>query len=373
MSRKRPISLETKKIPTVIVGVFSPRTQTTNPEYYFEEFLSLVKTLGMEYDHTHFIKLRQIDNNLYLTKGKLHDLVEFCNENNIEQVVFSEILTSVQERNLEEVLGCEVFDRERIILEIFKKAAHTSEGKVQVEMAELEYLKTRLIGKGREFAQQAGVIGTRGPGETYKEIMRRHIEETLRQARKRLVTLEKSRDVQRKRRLDRRVPLVCLVGYTNAGKSSILNALTKSNVLAEDKLFATLDTTTRELYLGGHDKKVLISDTVGFISQLPHNLVASFKSTLAELSYSNVLLHVIDISNPAWKNQISVVNQTLAELGVDKPIIHLFNKIDKLSTDEQEKVKPELEVYQPYIITHATSKQGVAPLLELLTGYDFKG
>ena len=198
--------------------------------------------------------------------------------------------------------------------------------------------------------------------------MRRHIEEKIRQAKKRLETLERSRVIQRQRRLESKIPLICIIGYTNAGKSSLLNRIAKGDVLAEDKLFATLDTTTRELFID-NKKKALISDTVGFISQLPHNLIAAFKSTLDELRYATLLLQVIDVSNPAWKSQIGVVQTTLDELGVSQPMLYVFNKIDKLTPEQLEALTPELEQYQPHVLINTTSRQGTEPLIAYLSSY----
>ncbi len=353
---------------TLLVGVWTSTNPLGNQDYYFEEFLSLVDTLGLPYDQTLFLKLRATDNNMFLTKGKLEELQTFCTTNNIELIVFSELLSPLQERNLERALGCTIYDREKIILDIFKQSAHSSEGKIQVEMAEIDYLKTRLTGKGRELAQQAGMIGARGPGETLSEEIRRHFAEKIRQAKKRLETLERSREVQRKRRLDSHIPLICIIGYTNAGKSSLLNRIAKGDVLAENKLFATLDTTTRELYLNG-TKKALISDTVGFISQIPHNLIAAFKSTLDELHFASVLLHVVDISNPAWESQIEVVQDTLKDLHVKAPMIYVFNKIDLLEPEQNSQIISHVISYQPQVFIHTTSKEGVAPLISLLKTY----
>lgn len=368
MAKRTSTSTDAHHPKTLLVGVYTPNNQIGNPEYYYEEFLSLVTTLELPYDGTHFMKLRAPDNNMFLTKGKLEELAAICNQDNYEQVVISELLSPLQERNLEGALGCTVVDREGIILEIFKNAAHTSEGKIQIEMAEIGYLKTRIIGRGKELAQQAGIIGNKGPGETVKEELKRHFAEKLRQAQKRLETLNRSRDVQRQQRLNSKIPLICIIGYTNAGKSSLINRLTKSNVHAENKLFATLDTTTRELYVDGK-KKALISDTVGFISQLPHNLIAAFKSTLDELHYANVLLHVIDISNPAWESQIKVVHETLQDLNVSQKMVYVFNKIDLLNAEQKDLIAQRTGAYLPQVFVHTKSKEGIEPLVALLSTY----
>lgn len=366
MSAKKATSTVERNVRILLLGVSAPYNKEMSKEDYFEEFLSLVKTLGLKYDETSFIKLRHIDKSNFLTKGKRTDLLKLCEEKEIDEVVCSEILTPLQERNLEDFLGCKVHDREQLILEIFRNAAHTSEGKIQVEMAELEYLKTRIAGKGAHLAQQAGHIGARGPGETEKEQIKRHLTEKFRQARKRLEALKKSREVQRKRRLSSKEPLICLIGYTNAGKSSIINLLTKSKVLAEDKLFATLDTTTRELYID-HKKAGLLSDTVGFISQLPHHLIEAFKSTLDELNYADLLLHVVDASNHSWQGQVDIVLNTLEELGIHgKKMLYVFNKVDKLTEEELEKLREVIDKYEPHVLTHATEKSGLSELIEYL-------
>jgi GTP-binding protein HflX len=372
MASKKPISTTAYRPKILLLGIHAPYNRELEQQDYIDEFLSLVKTLGIEYDEELCIKLRHIDKSNFLTKGKLLDLLQVCGDKEIDEVIFSELLTPLQERNLEDFLGCKIYDRERLILEIFRNSASTAEGKIQVEMAQLEYFKARLAGKGVQLAQQAGYTGTRGPGETEKEVVRRHLTEKFRQAKKRLETLKKSREVQRKRRLQSKLPFICLVGYTNAGKSSIINILTKSKVLAEDKLFATLDTTTRELFID-HRKIGLLSDTVGFISQLPHHLIEAFKSTLDELKHADLLLHVVDLSNNSWPGQIEIVLDTLHEIGVSyKNMVYIFNKSDRLTKEELEKVLPELEAYRPYVVTNATSKEGLNDLIDYLGSYKFK-
>lgn len=356
---------------TLLVCAYAHSNEFPNIEDYQEEFLNLVTTCDYPYDLIHTMKLRTVDNNMLLTTGKLEELKKVCFDNQIEEVLFSNILSPLQERNLAAALGCLIGDREKLILNIFRNSAHTSEGKIQVEMAEIEYMRTRIIGRGAELAQQIGGIGARGPGETEKEELRRQFADKTRQSKKRLEILEKSRDTQRKQRLASHIPLICIIGYTNAGKSSLLNRLTKSEVLAENKLFATLDTTTRELFLNGQ-KKALISDTVGFISQLPHNLIAAFKSTLNELQYASLLVHVIDISNRAWKIHIDVVNKTLKDLNVNHPIIYVFNKIDKLEKAEnREEIMAQAAQYSPHLFIHTMNKEGVAPLATFLNNYHF--
>jgi len=313
----------------LLLGVYAPYNITKNVQGYFDEFINLCKTNELSNEFTLFMKIRDIDAAYFVTKGKLEEIKTFCDKNSIEQLVVSEILTSQQERNLSDYLGCEVSDRTQLILEIFQKAAHSAEGKTQVEIALLQHSKSRLAGKGIHMSQQEGHTGVRGgPGETAKERELRHIDSLILKLKKQLEAIETTRITQRKRRLESGLPLICLIGYTNAGKSTILNALTKSDVLAEDKLFATLDTTTRELYLDS--KKIgLLSDTVGFIQNLPHKLIEAFKSTLSELQYADLLLHVVDSSDPNWQDQIKIVHEVLAELKVFKEMLYVFNKIDK--------------------------------------------
>ncbi len=362
MATKEATSTAQMRPKRLALGIFAPYNKTNTPDFYYQEFLSLLSTANIEYEESLFLKLRQTDNNTFFTKGKMQEVSDFCHEHAIKEIIISELLSPIQERNLEDATSCTVFDREYLILDIFSKSAKTSEGKIQVEMAEIEFMKTRIIGKGREYAQQAGFIGGRGPGETLKEEIKQHFAEKYRQSRKKLVILSNSRETQRKERIKNKMPVIALIGYTNAGKSSLLNRLTKSSVLAEDKLFATLDITTRELFIDS-TKKYLVSDTVGFISQLPHNLIESFKSTLDELQYATLLLQVVDISNPDWKHQVDVVHATLKDLQVNKPMIYVFNKIDKLSAEELAAMEPLLAEYQPNVYIHTTSKDGIATLM----------
>jgi GTP-binding protein HflX len=277
----------------LLVGIHALYNKTTYIKSYFEEFINLVKSNGITYDEITYIKLRSIDAGTFITEGHLDDIKKICDEKNIDEVILSEPISPQQERNLHDYLHCRIFDRTQLILEIFEKSAHSAEGKAQINIAMLEYLKSRLAGKGIHLSQQSGVMGLRGGfGETAKEKERRHIDDHILKLKRQLEQLGKTRETQRKQRLKSKLPLFCLIGYTNTGKSTILNALTKSNVLAEDKLFATLDTTTRELFINSK-KKGLISDTVGFIQLLPHHLIEAFKSTLSELKYADLLLQVV--------------------------------------------------------------------------------
>jgi len=348
---------------TLLLGVQTPANHAINKESYFEEFHNLAKTNGVKDPLSLNIKLRDIDPGYFLTKGKRDEVKAFCDEHEIEQVIISEPLSARQAGNLVELLERNVFDRTELILEIFEKSAHTAEGKMQVAIARLQLKKSRLAGKGIHFGQQCGSIGVRGGfGETAKEKETRHIELGILQLKKHLKKMHRARETQRKQRLNNNELNFCLIGYTNAGKSTILNTITNSSVLAEDKLFATLDTTTRSLFIHGI-KKGLISDTVGFIQQLPTRLIDAFKSTLSELHHADLLLHVIDIADQGWENHIKVVHSILNDLDVTTPMVYIFNKADKIDTTL---LAGALEKYQPHVIVSSLSKESINPLTEYL-------
>jgi GTP-binding protein HflX len=349
----------------LLLGVHAPYNRTRNIEGYFEEFVNLAKSNGLCTDITMFMRIRDIDTAYFITKGKLEEVKKFVDEHQIDHMVISEPLSVQQERNLSDYLHCKVFDRTQLILEIFEKAAHSAEGKTQVQIAMLQHKKSRVSGRGVHMSQQAGILGLRsGAGETAKERELRHLETLILKLKRELVQIEQVRTTQRKRRLESRLPLLCLIGYTNAGKSSILNALTKSDVLAEDRLFATLDTTTRELFIDSK-KHALISDTVGFIQNLPHNLIDAFKSTLAELQFADLLIEVIDISDPNWQAHIGIVRDILIDLKLEhKDILYVFNKVDKI--EETQELFKSIEPYQPHVSTSTLSKEGLASLKKFI-------
>lgn len=352
---------------TLLVGVHAPYNKTPDIGAYYEEFLHLVRTLGVPYDDVIYIKLREIDSATFFTKGKLEEIADQVKELNIEQVIISEPLSALQERNITDALDVEVVDRTQLILDIFEQSAVTAEGKTQVEVARLKHEKSRLAGKGHELEQQKGNIGVRsGAGETQKERHARLIDKRILKLKEELSKIQTTRATQRKRRIENRIPHICLIGYTNAGKSSLLNALTHADVLSEDKLFATLDTTTRTLNIQGTDIGV-ISDTVGFIQMLPPQLIDAFKSTLSELEHADLLLHVIDLSDPLWQSHAEIVHKILTDLEVDKDTLYVFNKADKVEmTDE---LGAQLFSYQPHVVTSTLTKEGMKQLRDALLAW----
>lgn len=365
MARK-PFYL-TKDVPkTLLVGVHAPYNRTDDIESYYEEFRNLVKANRGHFDYEKYIKIRTIDSGFFFGQGKLDELVTFAKEHGIEEVIISDALTAQQERNISQIFDCNVIDRTHLILDIFEKAAHSAEGKKQVEIAKLQYQKTRIAGKGIGMSQQSGVLGSRGPGETAKEKELRHINHHIQKLKDELRKLEAVRNTQRKQRLSSGEPQIALIGYTNAGKSTILNTLAKADVLAEDKLFATLDTTTRALWINA-EKIGLISDTVGFIQQLPHQLIQAFKSTLAELQFADLLLHVVDISDKNWEHHIQVVHEILSELDICKEMLYIFNKVDKVA--DLDSLQPALTRYRPHVLISSLSKETMQPLIDFIVAW----
>ncbi len=297
------------------------------------ELAELTKTAGGEVVREVYQNREQIHPGTYVGKGKLEEIRDIIEEDDIDAVVCDDELSPAQLRNLNEYLDIKVLDRTIMILDIFAMRARTSEGKIQVELAQLKYRSSRLVGLRSSLSRLGGGIGTRGPGEKKLEMDRRIIRERIAALNRELEGIKKSRAVARKKRLESKLPLACIVGYTNAGKSTLLNELTDAEVLSEDKLFATLDPTTR-VYEYEDGQEILLTDTVGFINKLPHHLVDAFRSTLEEAKYADIIIHVVDISNPNYSNHMDVVYDTLKLLDVkDKPVITVYNKVDKLTDD----------------------------------------
>ena len=294
----------------------------------FAELQELAKTAGGDILASVTQKRHSIDKNYIFGAGKLAEIKELISNKSADLVIFNNNLSPSQITNLEKVLDCRVIDRTMLILDIFAQRAKTAEGKLQVEAAQLKYLMPRLVGRRSDLSRLAGGIGTRGPGETKLETDRRYIRTRLHKLEEEIKRLEKNRNILRRRRLKNQEKTVAIVGYTNAGKSTLLNALTASDVLEADKLFATLDPTTRRLTLPS-GKNILITDTVGFIRDLPHEIVDAFKSTLEEAVIADLILIVADVSDPGCEEKIGVTEATLEEIGATARRIVVYNKTDK--------------------------------------------
>lgn len=308
----------------ILVGIENTEGYDT-----IEELSELAKTAGALVVGKVSVRRRPIDNATYVGSGKAEELSLLGSEKEADLFIFDDELSAIQLKNLEEILGTRVIDRTTLILDIFAARATSREGKLQVELAQMRYRLPRLLGQGQVLSRLGGGIGTRGPGEKKLEIDRRRIRRRIYELETELSEIEKQRGLRRTSRKANRVPLVALVGYTNAGKSTMLNRLTESDVLAEDMLFATLDPVVRQITLSG-GTEALISDTVGFINKLPHDLVQAFHSTLEEVSNADLILHIIDFSSPYHERQMQVVDDVLASLNAsDIPTIRVFNKIDK--------------------------------------------
>jgi GTP-binding protein HflX len=320
---KKQILLEEQR--AVLVGVIQKDQTEEQVNEYLDELAFLAETAGAATIKIFKQRLQHPDSRTFVGKGKLEEIKEYVRSRNINLVIFDDELTGSQIQNIEKELGTKTIDRSDLILDIFASRARTAQAKVQVELAQYQYLLPRLKGMWSHLERQGAGIGSRGPGETEIETDRRIVKDKISLLRKRLQEIDKQAFTQRKDRGE--FIRVALVGYTNVGKSTIMNLLSKSEVFAENKLFATLDTTTRKVVYEA--TPFLLSDTVGFIRKLPHHLVESFKSTLDEVREADVLLHVVDISHAQYEDQIGVVNKTLQELkAFEKPIVTIFNKMD---------------------------------------------
>ena len=361
-------------IDAVLVGVIKQDQSEALENEYLEELKFLAETAGANTLKIFTQKLPHPDSRTFVGKGKLEEIRHYVSRKNVKLVIFDDELTGSQITNIEKELQVTTIDRSDLILDIFVSRAKTAQAKVQVELAQYQYILPRLKGMWKHLERQGGGVGTRGPGETEIETDRRIVKEKISLLRKRLNEIDKQAFTQRKDRGE--FIRVALVGYTNVGKSTIMNLLSKSDVFAENKLFATLDTTTRKVVFG--HTPFLLSDTVGFIRKLPHHLIESFKSTLDEVREADILLHVVDISHPQFEEQLAVVNKTLHELkSDDKPVIIVFNKMDeyeKITFDEwlepdikedllrELKEKWQLQTEGKSVFISATEKINIAEL-----------
>lgn len=336
MDRARFIDIQDPREKAILISVSSA------PKYILEEHMEELKELAESADLVVIDKIiqrvKQINPKYLLGEGKMRELIIKAMDMGATLLVFDQNLTPSQIRAITDMTELKVIDRSQLILDIFAKRAKSLDGKLQVELAQLRYMLPRLTGKGTAMSRLAGGIGGRGPGETKLELDRRRIKKRIHHLENELEKLKLARMERKKRRKELSIPIVSIIGYTNAGKSTLLNALTKSSVFVEDKMFATLDTSSRRLRFP-EEKELIITDTVGFIRDLPDDLVAAFKATLEELEDASLLIHLVDISNPRFENHIESVNKILNQLGLDKkPVILVFNKIDKVSPFETRQI-----------------------------------
>ncbi len=344
----------------ILVGLHTPKTEW-NIDETMRELAQLAETAGAVTVAEMVQKRPKPDSASYVGKGKAEEIRLIAMESEAELVIFNDELSPTQTRNLEKLTGVRVVDRTALILDIFAQRARTSEGKLQVELAQLSYLLPRLTGHGEQLSRLAGGIGTRGPGETKLEVDRRTIRRRIADLKKEIEEIKKHRSLHRQARQSVPLPLVTLVGYTNAGKSTLLNSLTAAGVFTEDKLFATLDPTTRRVKLPG-GRVFLLTDTVGFIQKLPHHLVASFRATLEEVLEADLLLHVVDTSHPQAAEQMEAVEKILRELGASSlPLLVVFNKMD---LPESHPALQSLSMgYHEFTVVSAQNRQGLDSLL----------
>lgn len=359
----------------ILIGLITSSQTEEQAIEYLDELDFLVDTAGAVVKKRFVQRLSNPDPRTFLGSGKLNDVARYIKENEIGMAVFDDELSASQFRNVEKILQCKILDRNNLILDIFAKRARTAHARTQVELAQYQYLLPRLTRMWTHLEKQRGGIGMRGPGEKEIETDRRIIRDRIALLKERLREIDKINITQRKNRGE--LIRLALVGYTNVGKSTLMNLMSKSDVFAENKLFATLDTTVRKVVIG--QTPFLLSDTVGFIRKLPHQLVESFKSTLDEVREADILVHVVDISHPALSDQIQVVKQTLIEIGAgDKPVLMVFNKIDAIPAkrmEEDDVDRITLDEYRqswmanenaPAVFISAKQKDGIEDLRSVL-------
>ncbi len=375
MARQKFYETGIKAERAVLVGIVTPGQTEMQTREYLEELQFLVMTAGGETIKTFTQRMQRPDRATFVGTGKLEEIKAYVKAEEIDIVVFDDELSPSQLRNIENELQLKILDRSNLILDIFAKRAQTAQAKTQVELAQLQYMLPRLTRLWTHLERQKGGIGMRGPGETQIETDRRIILQKISLLKERLKEIDKQNETQRKNR--HQLVRVALVGYTNVGKSTIMNMIAKSEVFAENKLFATLDTTVRKVVI--ENLPFLLSDTVGFIRKLPHHLVECFKSTLDEVREADILIHVVDISHPNFEDHMETVNETLKDLGaIDKEIITVFNKIDQyvpLSNEEEEQAPISLSDFEnswmaktssPAIFISALKKENIEAFRSLL-------
>lgn len=353
-----------EKVLIVVVDLKSERKDWTSNDELLE-MEELVKACGAKVVDSIICRVQKPTARNLIGDSKTADILAVCELHKIDLVIFSYELKGSQVRNLEEVLKTKTIDRNQLILDIFARHARSQEGKMQVELAQLEYLLPRLVGHGVELSRLGGGIGTLGPGETKLEMDRRRISDRIIRLKKELKLVVQNRQTARKKRFKKGVPSVSLVGYTNAGKSTLLNSLTDSDQKTQDGLFTTLDSLSRQMALPNH-QKIVISDTVGFMHALPHNLIESFKATLEEVKDADLLLHVVDISHPNFRQMFEAVEDVLRQLeAIHKPTIMVFNKIDRL--EDRIWLNDFVKNYEHAVCISAVSKEGIPLFLEKIT------
>ena len=359
------VALTEAKERAMLVSLEWGKTQSTwQQEDSLEELGQLALTAGAEVINKFLQKRPKPDPAFFIGRGKVDELALYAQQENIDLCIFDEELSPVQQRNLEQAIGVRILDRTALILDIFAQRAKTNEGKMQVELAQLKYTLPRIMGQGSSLSRLGGGIGTRGPGETKLEVDRRKIRERIALLEEQIEKWRNVRHLQRVNRTKKQVLQISLVGYTNAGKSTLLNKLTNDNIYAKDQLFATLDPTTRQLSLPDKQEAVL-TDTVGFIQRLPHQLVAAFRSTLEEVADADILLHVVDCSHELYKEQMEAVFTVLKELQVlDKTIITAYNKVDRLQNSAT--FKQRIQQEDDAVCISAVTGYGLSELLNLL-------
>jgi len=374
MGKQKTYDTAIKQERAILVGVITPGEKEEQTKEYLDELAFLVETAGGLVEKNFTQKMLKPERATFVGTGKLEEIKAYVKSEEIDTVVFDDELSPSQLRNIDRELGVKVLDRSNLILDIFASRAQTAQAKTQVELAQLQYVLPRLTGMWTHLERQKGGIGMRGPGETQIESDRRIILNKISLLKERLRNIDKQNETQRKNRGE--LIRVALVGYTNVGKSTIMNMLSKSEVFAENKLFATLDTTVRKVVI--ENLPFLLSDTVGFIRKLPHHLVECFKSTLDEVREADLLIHVVDVSHPNFEDQIHIVNETLKDIGaIDKDMILVFNKIDAYVSPEAEDGDGKLTIEDfkkswmshgkvPVLFISATEKENIEEFKTLL-------